>query len=135
MVTPVVWVRSTSWLSYLGTPAAAPAGGANASAAFMHLLNFGIVRYLGFCIQVECVLHLSCRMVLRLEKCIEVPEAGLNDRPLDLCEAHLQHDLSHEIDEPLVGVLFAGIDFIGSEGDVVGTRIAYLWRFLDSHTK
>ena len=60
-------------------------------------------------------------MVLRLEKRVEVPEAGLDDLTLDLDKAHLQHDLSHVIDQSLVGVLFAGVDLVCGEGHVVGT--------------
>ena len=45
--------------------------------------------------QVEGILHVSCWVVLGLEKGIEVPERTLNDFAFDLSEAHFQEDLAH----------------------------------------
>ena len=106
---------------HLRPPAAAPAGGAYASAAFVHLFDSGKIGNLSLAIQIKGVLHLPGGMVLRLEERVEVPEAGLDDLTLDLDKAHLQHDLSHVIDQSLVGVLLAGVDLVCGESDVVGT--------------
>ena len=92
-----------------------------APAAFVHLFYPGKVGDLSLAVQIEGVLHLPGGMVLGLEEGIEVPEAGLDDLTLDLDKAHLQHDLSHDIDQSLVGVLLAGVDLVCGEGDVVGT--------------
>ena len=91
----------------------------------MHLLNTGIVGNVGKAVQVEGILHLPGGMVLGLEESIEVPEAGLHNLALDLHKAHLQHDLPHEVDEPLVGVPLSGVDLVRGQGDVVGTDATF----------
>ena len=88
----------------------------------MHLFDPGVIGDIPLAVQIEGVLHLPGRMVLGLEEGIEVPEAGLNDRPLDLDKSHLQHDLPHVIDQSLVGMPFSRKNPIGRERDVIGAR-------------
>ena len=78
-------------------PDSAPAAGVNLSSALVHCSNFFEVfsRELAGAAQVESVLHISCRVVLRLEKGIEIPERTLNDPTFNLGKAHFQEDLTH----------------------------------------
>src|SRR5439155_18450492 len=52
-------------------------------------------RWLG---QIECIELVPCRMVLRLEQGIEVPERGENEVPLDFREAHAEEDPPDPLD-------------------------------------
>jgi len=106
---------------HLRPPDSAPAGALRSPPALVHLLDPSIVWDLRPAVKVEGVLHLPGGMILGLEEGIEVPEAGLYDLALNLHKAHLQHDLTHEIDEPLVGVLLARVDLVCGQGDVVGS--------------
>ncbi len=93
-------------LCQLFTPRAAPSFTIHISSVFMHGSNrTGIfLRDITGTINMKSILHITCRMVLGLEQGIKVPETTLNYIAFDLCESHLQKDLAHLIDKPLVGV-------------------------------
>ena len=57
-----------------------------------------------FLIEVKGVLHLPGRVVLRLEKGVEIPERALDDPAVHLGKSHLEEDLAHLVDESLVRV-------------------------------
>ncbi|OPZ43568.1 MAG: hypothetical protein BWY93_01135 [Euryarchaeota archaeon ADurb.BinA087] len=60
--------------------------------------------------QIKGVLHLPCRVVLRLEESIEVPVALLDDLPIQFLKPHREKDFTHLTDDPLVRVYLPGIE-------------------------
>ena len=60
----------------------------------------------------EGILHLPCRVVLRLEKGIEVPERTLNNIAFYLCEPHLKKYLPQTSIIHLHGIE-NGVDHLG----------------------
>ena len=83
------------------------------------------VGKVGLTAEVERVLHLACRVVLRLEERIEVPVAGLDELTAHLDEAHLEQDPPHLVEEALVRVGLArddaprkAVDTVPAEGRV-----------------
>ncbi len=73
--------------------------------------------------EVERVLHLAGRVVLRLEEGVEVPEGLLDDAPVEFLESHLEEDLPHLGDDPLVRVDLPGIRFLRELGHIVPAKI------------
>ena len=65
-------------------------------------------------------------MVLRLEECVKVPERTLDNFAVDLGKAHLQEDLAHLFDEPLVRVGLARVDTPGEFCDIVPAKVCVL---------
>ena len=122
--TLVVWVRSThcSAFSSFQTPPQPVEDG----------LTTGLVHRLYFLVsfgkrevftEVEGVLHLAGRVVLRLKEGVEIPERLLDDAPVQLLEPHLKKDLPHLGDDPLVRVDLAGIRLLRELGHVVPAEL------------
>src|SRR5574341_1135229 len=78
----------------------------------MHLFYgcYVLSGQVAFGIEVERILHFPRRVVLRLEKGIEIPERALHYIALDLCESHLKEKRAHLVDEALVRMQFCSVD-------------------------
>src|SRR5690606_37018209 len=89
-------------------PDPTPAAGVNISSAFVHCSYlFGkISRKQAGCIKVESVLHISCRVILRLEEGVEIAERTLDNPAFNLGKAHFQEDLAHLLNKAPVGMDF-----------------------------
>ena len=69
---------------------------------------------------VERVLHLARRVVLRLEQRVEIPERRLHQRRVPLLEPQVEEGAPGLLDDPLQRVALARMPRLGGEVDVVG---------------
>ena len=106
-------------LGLLLLPGAAPAGRGCVPAGDVHRLHLLVPLREGEGLaEVEGVLHLPGRVVLRLEEGVEVPEGLLDDAAVEFRKSHLEEDLPHLRDDPLVGMDLAGIRLLRELGHI-----------------
>ena len=73
--------------------------------------------------EIEGVLHLAGRVVLRLEEGVEVPERLLDDASVEFGKAHFEEELPHLADDPLIGVDLAGVCLLRELGDIIPAQV------------
>ena len=76
--------------------------------------------------EIEGILHLTGRVVLRLEQGVEVPVGLLDDAAVEFGKSHVEQDLPHLGDDPLVGVDLTGICFSREFGDIIFAEVEVL---------
>jgi len=74
--------------------------------------------------EIERVLHLAGRVILRLEEGIEVPVGLLDNVTVEFLKAHLEEDLPHLGNDPLIGVDLTGIRLFRELGHVIFAEVA-----------
>ena len=84
-----------AFLRNLRVPVAAPSGRTRVSSVHVDVANLlPAFRKRKLFAQVERVLHLTGRVVLRLVECIKVPECVLDNRAVELGESHLKEKVA-----------------------------------------
>ena len=76
--------------------------------------------------EVEGVLHLAGRVVLRLEEGVEIPVALLDNVTVEFLKTHLEEDLPHLGNDPLVGVDLARVHLLRELGYVIPAEVSGL---------
>ena len=114
-------------LGLLLLPDPTPAGRGRFPAGDVHGLHLFVARWKrDGLFEVERVLHLAGRVVLRLEEGVEVPEALLDDVAVEFLKTHLEEDLPHLGNDPLVGVDLAGVRLLRELGYVIPAEVCRL---------